>query len=222
LNFDESGITDPLSGIIAPPGSARPFFLPFKGQSAGKPEVTHSNPGRGALTSNLVEILYGDGGWTVFDPGDAFHVYASSQNMTIYRHRRDTGWQEVTPDNATYEERYKIWMAILAMHPNDPNIIFSGSTRVWRTNDDGDSWVAVSQELDGSPITAIEIADANPNVIYVGTENGNIFKSKDAGNRWTDEPGEYRPKPLEWRKVLKERADIGVARTITRIEAHPR
>ncbi|HEY7307525.1 MAG TPA: hypothetical protein VH601_25600 [Bryobacteraceae bacterium] len=180
------------------------------------------NPGTDVKPGcKFVDILYGDGGWTVFDPEDPVHVYGSSQNMAIYRHRRDNGWQIVTPADATDEERGRIWMAMIAMHPSDPNIIFTGSTRVWRTKDDGVEWTAVSDELDGSPITAIEIANKDSSFIYVGTEKGNIFKSEDGGNRWTDEPGENRPKPLEWRRALQERLTIGVARTITRIEAHP-
>lgn len=112
-------------------------------------------------------------------------------------------------------------MAIIAMHPHDPNIVFTGSTRVWRTNNDGVDWKAVSDDLDGSPITAIEIANHDSNFIYVGTERGNIFKSEDGGNRWNDKRGEHHPKPMEWRKHLHERSIVGIARTITRIEAHP-
>jgi photosystem II stability/assembly factor-like uncharacterized protein len=205
VNFDGSGI----SGLVTGPGVQ---LIPIPVGNAG----ANAKPAR-----NFIETLYGDGGWTVFDPGDPLHVYGSSQNMAIYRHRRDNGWQVVTPEDASDEERNRIWMAIIAMHPTDPNTVFTGSTRVWRTNNDGMNWVAVSDDLDGSPITAIEIADNDPNFIYVGTENGNIFKSRDGGNRWNDELGEDRPKPMEWRKDFEERLTIGVARTITRIEAHP-
>ncbi len=204
-NFDASGISN-----IAHESELK-LLLPLK-----------VVPSTAKLAGNFVDILDGDGGWTVFDPKDALHVYGSSQNMTIYRHRRDNGWQEVTPANASDEERNKTWMAIIAMHPTDPNIIFTGSTRVWRTKNDGVDWTPVSPELDGTPITAIEIADDDTNFIYVGTAGGNIFKSTDGGNRWTDEPGEDRPKPMEWRTALRERLTIGVARTITRIEAHPK
>ncbi len=172
-------------------------------------------------TTNFANILYGDGGWIVFDPGEAAHVYGSSQYMEIYRHRRDEGWVTVTPQDATDEERGQIWMAIIAMHPRDPNIVFTGSTRVWRTSNDGDDWTPVSPELDGSPITAIEIADADPKWIYVGTEQGNIFKSTDGGNRWNDDMGEDQPMPLDWRKAIGEQSALGIARAITRIETDP-
>jgi len=145
---------------------------------------------------NFAEMLSGDGGWVVFDPEDPLHLYGSSQYMEIYRHRKDDGWAAVTPPDASDEERAKIWMAYIAMNKDHPQIVFTGSTRVWRTQNDGEDWTAVSDHLDGSAISAIEIADANTSVIYVGTENGNIFKSTDGGNRWSDLDGDDTPKPL--------------------------
>lgn len=167
------------------------------------------------------EMLYGDGGWVVFDPKDPLHLYGSSQYMEIYRHRKDDGWFTVTPEDATDEERGKIWMAYIAMNKEHPEIVFTGSTRVWRTQNDGDDWKAVSDHLDGSAISAIEIADMNPNVIYVGTENGNIFKSIDGGNRWSDRDGDDTPRPMKWREDIKERRTVPFGRAITRIEARP-
>jgi hypothetical protein len=55
----------------------------------------------------------------------------------------------------------------------------------------------------------------------VGTENGNIFKSTDGGNRWSDHYGDDAPKPMDWRRELKERPTVPFGRAITRIEAHP-
>jgi len=171
---------------------------------------------------NFAEMLYGDGGWIVFDPDDPLHLYGSSQYMEIYRHRKYDGWLTVTPSDASDEERAQIWMAYIAMNENHPQIVFTGSTRVWRTQNDGEVWTAVSDHLDGSAISAIEIADANTSVIYVGTENGNIFKSTDGGNRWSDLDGDDTPKPLEWRADIGERSTLPFGRAITRIEANPK
>ena len=86
---------------------------------------------------------------------------------------------------------------------------------------DGDDWKAVTDYLDGRAISAIEISDAKPSVIYVGTENGNIFMSDDAGNRWSWQDGEPGPTPLDWRRDVKENMPAAVKRSITRIEADP-
>jgi photosystem II stability/assembly factor-like uncharacterized protein len=76
-------------------------------------------------------------------------------------------------------------MVYITMDPRDPNTIFTGSTRVWRTKNDGKAWTAVSPSLDGSPISAIEIAEADSKRIYVGTENGGFFRSLDGGDTWS-------------------------------------
>ena len=129
------------------------------------------------------ELLGGDGGWMVFDPNDASHLYASYYNLNLYRFRNGTT-RRASPA-ASENEKNSIWMAFIAMDPTNANITFTGSFRVWRTIDDGDHWEAVSPSLDGSSITAIEIARSNPRRIYVGTENGGFFRSLDGGTTWS-------------------------------------
>src|SRR5688500_948852 len=79
---------------------------------------------------------------------------------------------------------------------NQPLVYYMGSTGggVWKTNDAGLSWNNVSDGFFGGGIGAITVAEADPNVIYVGTGSacprGNIspgiglFKSMDAGKTW--------------------------------------
>jgi photosystem II stability/assembly factor-like uncharacterized protein len=76
-------------------------------------------------------------------------------------------------------------MAYITMDPNNSKTVFTGSTRVWRTKDDGIKWSAVSAFLDGSPISAIEVAEADSKKVYIGTENGGFFRSLDGGNTWS-------------------------------------
>jgi hypothetical protein len=169
--------------------------------------------------NRFADMLYGDGGWIIFDLKTPLHLYGSSQFMTIYRHRIDDGWVTVTPPDATDDERGNTWMAYIAMRPDNSNIVFTGSTRLWRTQNDGEDWKPVTDHLDGGAISAIEISDAKPSVMYIGTEKGNIFKSDDAGNRWSQQDGDPGPAPLEWRRDLELPA--AAKSSITRIEADP-
>jgi photosystem II stability/assembly factor-like uncharacterized protein len=130
------------------------------------------------------ELLGGDGGWIVYDPTEPNHIYASYYNLNIFRWRPGEDPVDVSPP-ASDGEKGSIWMAFIAMDPSNPRRVFTGSQRVWRTRTDGSSWRAVSPSLDGSPITAIEIARADPRRIYVGTENGGIFASPDGGETWS-------------------------------------
>ena len=153
---------------------------------------------------SFFELLSGDGGWMVYDPNDATRRYASYQNMYIYRFRGED-WTDVSPPLSD-AERASIWMAFICIDPNNPRVVYAGSTRLWKTANDGASWRAVSPHFDGSPITAIEVAAADSSRVYVGTENGGFFRSADGGATWSPNlAGPELP-----------------GRTITRLESHPR
>lgn len=156
-------------------------------------------------------VLPGDGGWTCYDPDDATHVYACCQNMQLAEHRSDVDWR---PLNLRIEEAEAqgIWMAIVTMDTSPsvrkrskPRAIYIGSTRVLRSLNGGGTWKPVSDHLDGSPITAIEVAPADSKYVYVGTENGGFFRSTDAGDTWS----------------LNLAGPMSPGRTITRIETPP-
>ena len=127
-------------------------------------------------------LLGGDGGWVVFHPDDENYVYASYQFFNIYRFN-GANWKDVSPP-CSQDEKYSVWMAFTAMNRDNPKVLYSGSSRIWRTRNSGDSWRAVSGHLDYSPVTAIEVAAADPDRIYAGTTNGGIFRSLDGGDTW--------------------------------------
>jgi photosystem II stability/assembly factor-like uncharacterized protein len=83
------------------------------------------------------------------------------------------------------EDSGGIWMVYVTIDPNDSDTVYTGNQRVYRTKNDGLSWDALTPVLDGSPISAIEVAPADSNAIYVGTENGGIFRSLDGGTTWS-------------------------------------
>jgi len=136
--------------------------------------------------------LQGDGGWTCYDPDAETHVYASQQRMDLWRHRASDSWTNLDLTMIPAEERKKVWMAVLAMDrsqpgkpPTTPRAVYIGSNRVWCSLDDGDTWQAISDPFDGSIISALEVAPADPRFIYAGTTNGGLFRSQDGGANWS-------------------------------------
>tara|TARA_B100001146_G_scaffold221995_2_gene233555 strand:- start:4704 stop:7808 length:3105 start_codon:yes stop_codon:yes gene_type:complete len=80
--------------------------------------------------------------------------------------------------------------------PGQPNLFYFGATGggVWRTKNGGRSWENISDGYFGGSTGSIEVAESDPNVIYVGggekTVRGNvssgygIWKTEDAGKTW--------------------------------------
>jgi photosystem II stability/assembly factor-like uncharacterized protein len=133
--------------------------------------------------ANYFELLGGDGGWMVVDPRDAGHIFASYQYGGMFRFRGGT-WKDVSPPFEEAES-HGIWMVFIAMDPSDSKCVYTGNHRLYRTRNDGDVWSKASPVFDGSPISAIEVAQANSQVIYVGTENGSFFRTIDGGTNWS-------------------------------------
>jgi photosystem II stability/assembly factor-like uncharacterized protein len=103
--------------------------------------------------------------------------------MDIHRWRNGRS-RNVSPP-APEDEANSVWMVYIAMDPQDSDTVFTGSTRVWRTKNDGKKWRAMSPVLDDSSISAIEVAPADSKRVYVGTENGGFFRSLDGGETWS-------------------------------------
>src|SRR2546423_1700426 len=80
--------------------------------------------------------------------------------------------------------------------PGDRNTYYvgAGAGGVWKTTDGGDSWEAVFKDQPTASIGALALAPSNPNVVWVGTGEGNprndvvdgrgVFMSPDAGKSW--------------------------------------
>jgi hypothetical protein len=80
-------------------------------------------------------------------------------------------------------------MAVMAMDPvhrHGKKPVWVGTSRLWRTVDAGRTWNIASGIFDRSAISAIEIAEEKSKLMFVGTANGGIFRSRDGGKTWSD------------------------------------
>jgi photosystem II stability/assembly factor-like uncharacterized protein len=134
-------------------------------------------------SDDAFELLGGDGGWMVVDPREAGHIYASYQFGAMYRFRNGSS-RKVSPPFKPSESG-GMWMVYIAFDPNHPDTVYTGNQCVYRTRNDGLSWDKLTPVLDGSPISAIEVAGASSKNLYIGTENGGFFRSLDGGATWS-------------------------------------
>jgi photosystem II stability/assembly factor-like uncharacterized protein len=101
------------------------------------------------------------------------------------------------------------WSAPLVMSPHDPETLFLGGNHVFKTTDKGETWSIVSPDLSNDDpekvegesggltpdnsgaethgsTTSISQSPIDPDVIWAGTDDGNVQITRDGGATWTN------------------------------------
>ncbi len=148
------------------------------------------------LTGNLYDwqLIYGgDGFFCIVDYTNPNIIYAEYQYGGLGK-STDGGYTffDATSGIDPYDRRN--WNTPVVMDPNDHNVLYYGTFRLYKTTNGANSWYPVSNDLTNGPypgeinygtITAIAVAPSNSNVIYVGTDDGNLWITQDGGSNWT-------------------------------------
>ena len=155
-----------------------------------------------------------DGYGVAIDPTDDQTLYLMTQQGNIYRYDRRSEEAlsiQPQPEPGDPPERWN-WASPLLISPHDPHRLYFGSQRLWRSDDRGDSWTAVSGDLtldqnryempylgrvwsvdalhDNGAMskyattTAISESPVAEGVLYVGTDDGLVQVSEDGGANW--------------------------------------
>jgi photosystem II stability/assembly factor-like uncharacterized protein len=166
----------------------------------------------GGITNGRWENLYGGDGFFAFsDPADPNFVYAESQGGYAGRVNRKTLEGRDIQPKANYHEKLRFnWNTPIALSPNEKGTLYIGAQVLFRSRDHGMTWDRISPDLttndpemqkqeqsggitvDNSAaemhttIYSISESPKDKNVIWVGTDDGNIQVTRDAGKTWTN------------------------------------
>jgi photosystem II stability/assembly factor-like uncharacterized protein len=166
----------------------------------------------GGIANARWENLYGgDGFWAIPDATDPNAVYVESQGGNISRvDRRTRAARDIMP-RARYQEKLRFnWNTPIHASSSQKGTIYIGAQFLFRSRDRGDSWERISpdlttndpekqkQELSGgvtvdnssaemhTTIYSISESPKDNKTIWVGTDDGNLQISRDAGKSWTN------------------------------------
>jgi len=167
----------------------------------------------GGITNSRWENMYGgDGFWMFIDPADPDYLYAESQGGEIGRVNRRTHETRNVKPLPRYREgklRYN-WNTPIHVSATRKGTIYIGAQFLFRSRDFGQTWDRISPDLttndpakqqqeqsggvtvDNSSaethttIFAIAESPKNPNVVWVGTDDGNLQLTRDGGKTWTN------------------------------------
>ena len=195
---------------------SEPFYNIYGGTQDNN---TQGGPSRtdnihGIRNSDWFIVLGGDGHQPATEPGNPNIVYAQWQRGNLNRHDRKTGENtniKPQPEFGEKTERFN-WDAPILVSPHNPKRLYFASHRVWKSNDRGDSWETISDDLTNnierlstpfygsqqkwnnawdvramsnySTITSISESPIKEGLIYVGTDDGNIQITENGGKSW--------------------------------------
>ena len=127
----------------------------------------------------------GDGAFTAVNPQDPDIYYVSSQNGSMVRVNGKNGSaRSITSGIETAERR--AFIAPFIIDPQVPTRLYFGGARVYRTLNEGTAWTSISPDLTrgSGTIAALAIAPNDTNVLFVGTNDGNVRYTSDYGVTW--------------------------------------
>ncbi len=194
-----------------------PFYNIYGGtqdnNSQGGPSRTWDVSG--IRNADWFVTLGGDGHQSAVDPTNPDIVYAEWQQGNLTRWDRRTGENVYIRPQAREGEppdRYN-WDAPILISSHNSSTIFFASQRVWRSDDYGDTWTAISGDLTrnenrvAQPVmgrtwsydaprdlyamssynTIVNISQSpiDPDLIYAGSDDGLISVTQDGGETWT-------------------------------------
>jgi photosystem II stability/assembly factor-like uncharacterized protein len=142
-------------------------------------------------------LMGGDGMVVAVDTRTNNTVYTGFQFGNYFRINTSTGERKlVTPlhDIGRSPNRWN-WRtpAILSKHNQD--ILYMGSQYVYRSLDRGDTWETISQDLTKNeksgnvPFATLTVIEESPlefGTLYAGSDDGNLWITRDHGANWVD------------------------------------
>ena len=167
----------------------------------------NSTPIAGATPASWIQFNpNGDGFYCLIDPTNSSIGFAEWQNMSDGngpQRTQNNGASWSSPSGINFGDRFN-WCAPFAMDPGNHNVLLAGSYRVYRSTDNGKTYSSISGDLTrnlvsqlayASTVSTIEIAPSNSSAYYVGTTDGRVWRSQDAGTNWTEITGTL---PVRW------------------------
>jgi photosystem II stability/assembly factor-like uncharacterized protein len=221
--------------------AATPYRVYGSQQDSGTVAIASRSDSGSIDRSDWYDVGGGEAGYVAPYPPDPNVVYAADYQGNITRFDKRTGQIKSITEQpelsdgkgaAGLEHRFQ-WTAPVVISPHDPNTLYHGGERVFRTTDGGVHWQAISPDLTRNDKskqqasggitlddtgteyydTVFVVAESplTAGLIWAGTDDGLIQITRDAGKTWTNVTPKEMP---EWSRISQidpSPHDAGVA-----------
>ncbi|MEY4930548.1 MAG: hypothetical protein RI909_1272 [Bacteroidota bacterium] len=146
-------------------------------------------------TKHWEPIFGGDGMYVAPDPRNSKLVYTGFQFGNYFKLELDKSkTTRITPshDIAESPNRWN-WRTPLILSKHNPDVVYIASQRLYRSMNKAESWEAISGDLTQNkpqgnvPFSTISTIAESPlkfGLLYAGTDDGNVWVSKNSGGSW--------------------------------------
>jgi photosystem II stability/assembly factor-like uncharacterized protein len=167
----------------------------------------------GGITGGDWQVVGGgDGFWAFADPRDSNTIYVEYQGGMLSRFNVATGESKsIKPYAGEGEEPLRFnWNTPIHLSPTQEGVLYYGSQYLHKSTDRGDSWQTISPDLttddpqrqrqlqsgglsidnstaeNNATIYTIAESPKNPEVIWVGSDDGLVHITRDGGANWSE------------------------------------
>lgn len=158
--------------------------------SWGGPAISRTG---GSINEDWIRVGGGDGFVCRVDPNDPDQMYFESQNGNIFRRHLKTGEQAAIRPPRIDGMNYRFnWNTPFILSSHNSKMLYSAGNYVFRSYDRGNDMQIISPEITltgrGSA-TALSESPRDPDVLYVGTDDGALWVTRDGGHEWKNITG---------------------------------
>lgn len=140
--------------------------------------------------SDWRRMLGGDGFVTLADPRNNDIIYTEYQYGNLFK-STDGGrdWDRITEG---MDRTRSNWNSPFMFEPGNPDVLYFGSHRMHKTEDGGESWSIISDDLSNGPggnlvygtISSLDVHPEDVDIIIAGTDDGNVWITENGGADW--------------------------------------
>jgi photosystem II stability/assembly factor-like uncharacterized protein len=162
--------------------------------------------GSGSVNEDWLGVGGGDGFVCRVDPDDPDLVYYESQNGVMFRRNLRSGERAVIrpggggkgkgkgeakgEGKGKGQPAYRFnWNTPFILSHHNPRVFYCGGSHVFRSVKRGDDLKLISPEITRTKrgsATALAESPRNPDVLWVGTDDGALWVTRDGGKNWVD------------------------------------
>jgi len=183
--------------------------LQDNGTWGGPSRVRH---GAGPTNQDWIRVGGGDGFICRVDAEDPDQIYYESQNGGLGARNLRTGERSSPRPRAPKGTRYRWnWMTPFILSSHNSQIYYSAGNHVFRSLKKGADSQPISPDItrtERGSATALAESPRDANIIWVGTDDGALWRTNDGGHSWDDL---FEGRTIEGEEQLREPGPVAVA-----------